>query len=285
MSRVTSIAKFDDRTESSAGLSSTGASAKSLTSQAYERLREDIITCKLKPNEPLRINTMADQYEVGATAIREALSRLVTEGLVDAFDQRGFCVAPVSREDLLDLTNTRTELEQLAISKAVASGSIDWEAKVIAAFHRLSRRVPESLEKSSAPEWREWRDLHRQFHAALVDGSGSRWLSYLCALLYDRSERYRNLAGMAAGKLKPARRDVMAEHKGMVDAVLAHDAALIHRLIREHLQETLRGVLRAAEAAPQIFGDTTYAAEMRKPSADSKVPASSKRKPGRPPRR
>lgn len=242
---------------------------KSLTAQAFERLREDIITAKLKPNGRLRINLMAEQYEVGATAIREALSRLVTEGLVEAVDQKGFCVAPVSREDLLDLTNTRIEIEQLALGKAVANGSIEWEAAVLAAFHRLSRRVPESLEKSSAPEWREWRELHRHFHETLVDGCGSTWLRSICRLLYDRSERYRNLAGAAAGKLKVARRDVMAEHQAIVDAALDRNATRLQGLISLHLQATTESVLRAADAAPQMFA---LPGRKPKPPAEDKAP-------------
>jgi len=244
---------------------------KSLTTHAYEQLREDIITCKLKPNERLRINWMAEQYEVGATAIREALSRLVTEGLVDAVDQKGFGVAPVTREDLLDLTNTRIEVEQLALRKAIAIGSIEWEAGVIAAYHRLSRRVPEATEQSDAARWREWRQLHRQFHEALVEGCGSRWLRHICGLLYDRSERYRNLAGLAGGKVRPTRRDVMAEHKAIMDAVLARDAAQAERLIAKHLEETTRVVLRAAEAAPQMF-----AGPGRQPEPDVETPVKAK---------
>lgn len=235
--------------------SPTGGGGKNLTTLAFERVREDIICCRLRPNDKLRINLMAQQYEVGATAVREALSRLVTEGLVEAVDQKGFRVARVSREDLADLTTTRIEVEQLALGKAIGIGSVDWEAAVLAAYHRLSRRVPDSLEHSSAAEWRDWRQLHRQFHEVLVEGCGSRWLRYLCGLLYDRSERYRNLAGLAAGKVKPVRRDVMAEHKALVDAVLARDATKAQQLLAEHLEETSRGVLRASEAAPSMFAE------------------------------
>src|SRR4051794_14241022 len=122
----------------------SAVAGKSLTSHAFERLREDIITCRLRPNERLRINSMAEQYAVGPTAIREALSRLVTEGLVEAVDQKGFCVSPMSREDLVDLTETRIKVEQLALAKAIATGDVEWEAAVIAAYHRLSRSVPDS---------------------------------------------------------------------------------------------------------------------------------------------
>jgi len=225
---------------------------KSLTAIAYERVREDIITCRLRPGEKLPINTMAEQYQVGASAVREALSRLVTEGLVDALDQRGFCVAGVSREDLLDLTRTRVAVERMAVTSAIENGSVEWEAELIATYHKLSRKVPESLEQANAPEWHDWRQLHRQFHEVLVEGCGSNWLRFICKLLYDRSERYRNLAVPRAARA--IRRDVMAEHKAIVDAVLQRDAPLACRLLGEHLEETSRQVLRAAEGGIDVFG-------------------------------
>lgn len=82
-------------------ITSTG---RSLTTQAFGRLRADILTGQLSPGERLRIQALSEQYNLGATAIREALSRLVSDGFVESEDQRGFCVAPVSRDELVDLT-------------------------------------------------------------------------------------------------------------------------------------------------------------------------------------
>ncbi|MFM2056938.1 MAG: hypothetical protein RLY71_1323, partial [Pseudomonadota bacterium] len=103
---------------------------RSLTSMAFERLRHDILQGHLAPTERLRIQALSERYQIGATAIREALSRLVTDGLVESEDQRGFTVAPVSREELLDLTQTRIQVEQMALRMAVARGDVEWETQV-----------------------------------------------------------------------------------------------------------------------------------------------------------
>jgi GntR family transcriptional regulator, carbon starvation induced regulator len=84
---------------------------RSLTSRAFELLRTEIVRATLRPNERLRIQALSERYGVGATAIREALSRLVPEGLVVLEEQRGFCVAPMSRPELLDLSRTRIDVE------------------------------------------------------------------------------------------------------------------------------------------------------------------------------
>jgi len=210
------------------------SSARSLTSQAFERLRRDIIQGHLAPSERLRIQALSERYQIGATAIREALSRLVTDGLVDSEDQRGFTVAPVSREELLDLTHTRIQVEQMALRMAVAKGDLEWESQVLSCYHRLSRleSQPWSVELLA-----NWGLAHRQFHEALISGCASPWTLRLCRLLYDQTERYRNLSAQAG---KERGRDVTKEHKELADAALARDADALCRSIEAHFDLTTR---------------------------------------------
>ncbi|MDO9603202.1 GntR family transcriptional regulator [Hydrogenophaga sp.] len=204
---------------------------RSLTSRAFEQLRADIIGATLKPNERLRIQALSERYGVGATAIREALSRLVPEGLVVFEDQRGFCVAPMSRAELLDLSRIRIDVESLALGYAVQRGDIQWESDLISAFHRLSRTLP-PFDSTQQPIWAE---AHRQFHAALIAGCGSPTLIRLCSLLYDQSERYRNFAN---DQRESAKRDVGAEHKDLLDAALARNAEELTKLLASHFNRT-----------------------------------------------
>lgn len=204
---------------------------RSLTSRAFEQLRMDIIGAALKPNERLRIQALSERYGVGATAIREALSRLVPEGLVVFEDQRGFCVAPMSRAELLDMNRTRIDVECLAAGYATERGDIQWESDLISAFHRLSRTSPPTS-KEQTPVWAE---AHRQFHIALLAGCGSPSLIRLCALLYDQFERYRNFANV---QRESSGRNVGAEHKALLDAALARDADQLKQLLASHFNRT-----------------------------------------------
>ena len=204
---------------------------RSLTSRAFEQLRTDIIGVALQPNERLRIQALSERYGVGATAIREALSRLVPEGLVVFEDQRGFCVAPMSRAELLDMNRTRIDVEILAAGYAIERGDIQWESDLLSAFHRLSRLSP-PIEKDQRPPWAE---AHRQFHATLIEGCGSPSLIRLCALLYDQFERYRNFANV---QRESSARDVGVEHKALLDAALARDAGHLKELLASHFNRT-----------------------------------------------
>lgn len=211
-------------------------SSKGLATQAFEQLRADILLGHLRPGERLRIQSLSDRYQVGATAIREALSRLVSDGLVDFEDQRGFCVSPVSRDELLDLTQVRVDIESLAMRHAVQNGSLEWEANLLSAYHRLSKTpLPSSPEKHVS-----WSDAHRQFHEALISGCASPWLIRLCRLLYDKSERYRNVAERHTSS---ENRDTFTEHKTLLDAAMARDADLFSQHLAEHYGRTTSIIL------------------------------------------
>jgi GntR family transcriptional regulator, carbon starvation induced regulator len=224
------------------GIDPASSGARSLTSLAFGQLRADILSGQLRPDERLRIQALSDRYRIGSTAIREALSRLVTDGFVESEDQRGFRVASVSREDLVDLTRTRIGMECMALAQSIERGGVEWESGLLSAFHRLSRTpAPSSPDLVLA-----WADLHCGFHEALIGGCGSHWTLRLCRLLHDRSERYRNLANRYTGDRG---RDRVAEHRALMDAAMARDTASAQRLLTEHYSETTEIVLTAA------FGD------------------------------
>src|SRR5437879_12203353 len=110
------------------GESPAGERPRSLTSAVQERLRADILSTRLLPGQKLHIAGLAKQFSVSLTAVREALSRLVADGPVQASDQRGFRVSPVSSADLEEVTHTRIDIESLARRLASDRGSNAWLA-------------------------------------------------------------------------------------------------------------------------------------------------------------
>lgn len=222
---------------------------RSQTSAAYARLRADVLAGRLAPGEKLKIADLAASLEVSPGAIREALSRLVPEQLVVSRDQKGFVVAPLSIEDLNDLTELRCEIEAIALRRSVALGRDDWEAGVLASAHRL-RRTPMTREVApfltpgslaSASLTPEWVTRHAAFHAALVGACGSRRLTELHGQLYEQSERYRGLSFHVEGG-----RDVEAEHQALVDAALDRDADRLVELTVAHFRRTTSLIVDAA---------------------------------------
>ena len=84
------------------------------------------------------LSRLMQRYGFSSSAVREALSRLVTDGLVEAVDQRGFRTTPASREQLIDITETRVTVESVALQRSIEHGDLAWESRIVAAFHRLA---------------------------------------------------------------------------------------------------------------------------------------------------
>ncbi|HVJ44277.1 MAG TPA: GntR family transcriptional regulator [Dongiaceae bacterium] len=217
------------------------ASTVNLTQGAYEQLRADLLSCRIEPGTRLKIQELCTRLSVSLGAIREALSRLTSEGLVVAEPQRGFRAAPISPEDLRDLTMVRIEIDSLCLRRAIALGDVDWEARLVAAFHRLSR-TPQHTAADPTRTSDDWAEAHAAFHAALVEGCKSPWLLRLHGQLYAQSERYRRLSVSVA----PRRRNIEDEHEKIVDAVLARDADQAVDLLSRHLRVTTDILLSAA---------------------------------------
>ena len=209
---------------------------RSQTSAVYARVKADIVAARFSPGEKLRINDLAARLDVSPGAVREALSRLVPEGFVVSRDQRGFTVAPISLDDLLDLTRLRCDIEEIALRRAVAEGDAAWEASVLATAHRL-RRTERVVD--DAPNL-DWLARHETFHRALINGAGSPRLLALNAQLYQQLERYRLLAW----KVDRAR-EVDHEHQALVDAALDRDAAALVALACGHFEKTASLVVAA----------------------------------------
>ena len=80
---------------------------------AYSRLRSDILGGELLPGMKLKLDALRERYDVSVNTLRETLSRLAADGLVEAEGQRGFTVVPATLADLIDITETRRLLEQV----------------------------------------------------------------------------------------------------------------------------------------------------------------------------
>ena len=205
-----------------------------LAMSVYGRLRRDILTGLFEPRERLPLDALGERYRVGLTPLREALNRLSAEELVLREGKRGFRVAPVSRADLVDLATTLCWVVDVALRQSLAKGDEVWEEAVVLAAHRLQRldsRLP-SHETGVDPEWER---RHVDFHMCLIAASGLRRINDFFATLIDRYDRYMYL-GVDATARWP--RDAAAEHKAILDAVMARDADLAVRLSQAHIRRT-----------------------------------------------
>jgi len=204
-----------------------GAGTK--TDQALAQLQRDLLSAQHAPGKKLKLHELKKEYGMGFGALREALWRLSAEGLVVVNSRKGFQVSSVSREELLDLSRLRILLECMAIEEAIANRTHDWEADIVASFHRLS--------KYTQADGAAWDKCHKTFHESLVATCRSPVLQQLRKQLFDRAQRYRNVVRYTH------QRDDLAEHRSIMEACLAHDIASAAALIAQHFQLTTDLVL------------------------------------------
>lgn len=207
----------------------------SLTAEAYGKIRSDILACRLVPGQKLIIADLCESLGFSLGAVREALSRLTSEGLVEAEPRKGFRVAPITDADLRDITNVRATIESLCLENAILHGDLKWETGIVSTLFELSR-----LEFRDADDpvrvSDQWAETHRRFHEALVAACDSPWLLRLRAILFVQSERYRRVSV----PLNPGSRDLHAEHKAIADAAIARDVKTACAEMRAHLEKTTR---------------------------------------------
>jgi GntR family transcriptional regulator, carbon starvation induced regulator len=207
---------------------------RSLVEDVYEALRSDILFGRRLPSSRLHLNELAELHDVSLSVVREAVTRLASEDLVEANPQRGFRVRSISLEHLRDLTWVRIEIETLALRQSIAKGDVTWEANLVAAHHRLSV-TPMYFEDGRGNT--EWMAAHGAFHAALAAGAGSPVLERVRRQLYDASELYRYWSGSLPNRAPRAH--VPDEHKAIFDAALAREADLAADLLTQHLDATV----------------------------------------------
>jgi DNA-binding GntR family transcriptional regulator len=217
--------------------------AASLTQRAYDLLREALLDCHFEPGEPLRIGDLCKRLDASQGAVREALSRLTAEGLVEARPQRGFRVTPISAADLRDLTAARIEIEELCLRHAIEAGDVHWEARLVAAFHHLSRTPP--LEPGPERRFdRRFVALHHSFFDVLVSSCDSVWLARVRQMLQIQELRYHGRSPPPA----PGERDLVAELREVMEAAIARDAGRACELLARHMR-------RSAELLIARIGD------------------------------
>jgi len=210
------------------------SAADTLSERAANLLEQDIISGALAPGARLGIVDLVQRYEIGATPLREGLSRLVSRGLIIGIGQRGFRVATISRDDLLDIARIRTVVELEALRLAIELGDDTWEAGILGALHQMRRHIERTADafREGAPEFDR---LHKGFHTALLSACGSKRLLAAHSDLYDQAYRYRRVMMRSFDDGG----EFVAVHQKLADRILARDLESSKSMLAHHLRSTL----------------------------------------------
>jgi GntR family carbon starvation induced transcriptional regulator len=204
-------------------------SDETLTDSVCDKISNDIIVGALTPGQKLRIKDLKTRYGIGGSPLREALARLTSSGFVTNETRRGFHVAPVSEDDLVDITNVRHTIELMALRQAIEFGDKEWESGIVSSLARLCWAA--SSYRSGKATTAEVEDVHRDFHRALLASCRSPRALMLHETLFNQASRYRRVT------MKPLLKDTYFQrsHERLAKVVLSRNVAAATAELSRHL--------------------------------------------------
>lgn len=196
-------------------------------------LRKDILSGALEPAAKLRMAALKERYHVGHSPIREALSRLVGDGLVSFEPNRGFAVASMSFEDLEDIAVARIAIECEAVRRSIELGDDRWEANLVAAIYHYRQKARTRFRDED--ELERWESAHDGFHTALISACASPRLLNLQARLQEQHKRYRRLIIVE----EFPKRVHIEEHEYLADLALSRKSDEAAAQLKGHMMITV----------------------------------------------
>ncbi|WP_445304353.1 GntR family transcriptional regulator [Neorhizobium sp. SOG26] len=201
-------------------------------------IRQDIISGALPPGSKIKLEQARARYSASVSTLREILNRLVADGLVVAEGQRGFEVSPVSKKNLIELGDLRLLLEGHAISLSFEAGDLDWEARVVAAHHKLWA-IERQLLEGDGTRTADWVRYDWEFHQALVSACQSQTLIATLSSVFDRFLRYHLLAESFRGK------PVVDDHRLLFELAMKRDVAGAQNMLARHIRNGTEHVIKS----------------------------------------
>ncbi len=208
--------------------------------KVFESLRQDILSCALRPGEEIREIELANKYGVSKSPIRDALQRLEFEGLIEILPRRGHRVAPISVADAEDMLDMRGILEGGALRSIVARASDD----DLAALDRLRQADTDDVAGFAR--------YNRLFHLHLCELSGNRRLAETMARLMENYDRLCVVSLTSARDEAGGMEAALADHNAIIDALQARNAASAVRASARHLKKSHGQIMRGLDSRPIV---------------------------------
>ena len=207
----------------------------SLRDKAYDYIRDKIITCEYMPGTTLDEKKLMEETGCGRTPVREALTVLSSNGLVNILPRRGMFVSSVSIKDIHDIYELKQEIEPMIIR---SYGS------------HVSREKLQEFQTffSSELDYFHYSVEDAAFHATLTDASDNRYYTQILNVVSDQSQRIRMLTNIDPERLKESNR----EHLTVIDAMLQRDWNRAADAMVEHYKKSLDNIMRFDFASEYI---------------------------------
>jgi DNA-binding GntR family transcriptional regulator len=207
---------------------------RKVTDWVYEELKAAIVDLRLAPGDPLREATLAGQLGVSKTPIREALTRLEQEGLVETTSFKGAVVTGYSRQDLIEIYELRELLENVA-ARAAAESMSEADLARLSLISRESHKLKRSNDAAGLAA------LLSEFDDVVFDQVRNSRIRALLENLRAHLTRIGLLTAEIPGRIDAS----VDEHEKIVAAIVAHDPELAEQQMSQHIRSVRDDQLQA----------------------------------------
>ena len=211
-----------------------------LYQEVAERLRQRIFAHELTPGTWIDEQKLAEQYGISRTPLREALKVLASEGLVILKPRRGCYVTEISERDLDEVFSIMALLEGECVRIMVERAS-DAQLDELKALHAELERA------AAARDIKGFFEANQAFHRSIQEFADNRWLLQVIEDLRKVIKLSRHHSLFSEGRLAQS----LAEHRDILQALLARDAARAETLMRAHILSGRAALARIADAKTQ----------------------------------
>ena len=196
-----------------------------LPSHVQETLREAILNGALAPGERLMVDDVAAHFGVSKIPVREALKALEADGWVVSQPRRGTYVRPLSPEELRETFEMRRLLEPYSARLAA-------ERRTQEQLDQLEALLGQSAHALKDGDVVRVTAINSRFHSVMADAAGNTMLAESIAKLELQLRRYFVAVDWQQ------RRESMAQHTAIYEALREHDTAMAERLTLAHIAHT-----------------------------------------------
>lgn len=213
------------------------ARAGSSTFAAYSKIKQLILDNELAPGTQVLEQALADQLGLSRTPVRDALTRLSQEGLLEVVPRHGIRVLPLSPDDMREIYEVLIALEPAATAMLAARRPAEEE---VAPLLEACEAMEQALEEDDLPKWAR---ADARFHSSLIALCGNRRMAAMVSTVWEQSHRAR----MFTLKLRAKPVQSTREHREIVEAILAGDAARARELYRHHRESAAKAMMKLIE--------------------------------------
>lgn len=229
------------------------AGPQRLADNAYREIKEQILSCELRPGQMIKANQLAESLEMSRTPVHEALKSLVNEGFLHVISRVGYVVSSVSVNDVQDIFQLRLTLELLGVD--LGSGRMTkMDVDTFVGRQREFQSAAQSLCVGSPKFVRLAMEAHREFHVSIASLSGNWRLGESVSRLLDESQRVMSVDPLTHDQINFLS---SGQHRRIFDAVKAGDRDEARDAVITHVRDAQERVVQCLLAKPGLVDESS----------------------------